>query len=70
MRNEKTSGWQRWLFAGLVIAFLWVLARRFAEIQQLIGTLIRGDWPWIVTAITLEVAYYVTFAALFKSALT
>ncbi|MCA9974691.1 MAG: flippase-like domain-containing protein, partial [Anaerolineales bacterium] len=61
-------GWQRWLFAGLVIAFLWVLARRFAEIQQLIGTLIQGDWPWIVTAITLEVAYYVAFAALFKSA--
>lgn len=68
MTNEKRLGWQRWLFAGLVIAFLWVLAQRFAEIQQLLGTLVQGDWPWVITAIVLEIIYYVIFAALFKTA--
>ncbi len=68
MKAIKSISWQRWLFAGLVLAFLWVLVQRFAEIQQLVGTLATGHWPWILTAIGLELAYYVAFAALFKSA--
>lgn len=68
MKPQTSIPWQRWLFAGLVLAFLWVLVQRFAEIQQLMGTLATGYWPWVLTAIGLELAYYVAFAALFKNA--
>ncbi|MCA9920851.1 MAG: lysylphosphatidylglycerol synthetase family protein [Anaerolineales bacterium] len=68
MNQRRRIGWQRWLFAALIIGFLWILAKRFADIQQLVGTLIQGDWLWITAAIILEIGYYLAFAALFKSA--
>lgn len=68
MTPKRRSSWQRWLFAALVVGFLWVLAKRFADIQQLIGTLTRGDWRWISVAIGLEIVYYLVFAAMFQKA--
>ncbi len=68
MTRPRRIGWQRWLLAALVIGFLWVLAKRFADIQQLVGTLIQGDWLWVTAAIFLETIYYLVFAALFQSA--
>ncbi|MCA9973716.1 MAG: lysylphosphatidylglycerol synthetase family protein, partial [Anaerolineales bacterium] len=67
-RADKSANWQRWLFAGLIVAFLWVIATRFAEIQRLAGTLSAGNWFWMAAAIALELAYHVGFAALFKRA--
>ncbi|MCB8944566.1 MAG: lysylphosphatidylglycerol synthetase family protein [Ardenticatenaceae bacterium] len=64
------SNWQRWLFAGLAVAFLWVLAQRFADIQQLAGILIQGKPLWIATAVSLEILYYIVLATLFQSAFT
>lgn len=68
MIRPKRIGWRRWLLAALLIGFLWVLAQRFADIQQLIGTLVRGNWLWISAAVVLEIGYYLAFAALFQSA--
>ena len=66
--GTRKSGWQRWLFTGLVIAFLWLLAQRFADIQRLVGTLAQGSRWWIAAALVLEMAYYISLAALFQSA--
>jgi len=64
----KASSIQRWLFAILVIGFLWVLISRFAEIRQLLGTLVEGQLSWIALAAGLQTAYYVVYATLFWSA--
>ncbi len=67
-KGKRKFGWQRWLFTGLIVAFLWLLAQRFADIQKLVGTLAQGSWWWIAAALVLEIVYYISFAALFKSA--
>jgi len=64
----KSSSVQRWLFAILVVGFLWVLISRFAEIRQLLGTLVQGQLSWIALAAGLQTAYYVVYATLFWSA--
>lgn len=66
--SKRKSGWRRWLFTALVVAFLWLLAQRFADIQKLIGTLAEGNRWWIAAALALEIVYYVGLAALFRSA--
>ena len=64
----KSSSIQRWLFAILVIGFLYVLISRFAEIRQLLGTLVQGQWGWIALAAGLQMGYYVVYATLFWAA--
>jgi phosphatidylglycerol lysyltransferase len=65
---NKSSSIQRWLFALLVAGFLWVLFNRIAEIRQLLGTLIQGQWAWIALAAGLQVCFYLIYAALFQAA--
>jgi phosphatidylglycerol lysyltransferase len=65
---NKSLSIQRWLFALLVAGFLWVLINRFAEIRQLLGTLIQGQWAWIALAAGLQVSYYLIYAALVQAA--
>lgn len=64
----KSSSIQRWLLAILVAGFLWVLISRFAEIRQLLGTLVQGQLSWIALAAGLQLAYYVVYATLFWAA--
>ena len=67
-RLPKSFSIQRWLFALLVAGFLWVLINRIAEIRQLLGTLIQGQWTWVALAAGLQVSYYLIYAVLFQSA--
>ena len=58
----------RWLFWLLIIAFVWVVVSRFAEIQTLVKTLETGQWQWVLAAALLQVLYYITYTALYQAA--
>jgi uncharacterized protein (TIRG00374 family) len=59
---------RRWLFWLLIVAFIWIIVTRFAEIEGLAKTLAQGQWEWILAAAGLQVGYYVMTAATFQSA--
>ncbi|MCA9986315.1 MAG: flippase-like domain-containing protein, partial [Anaerolineales bacterium] len=58
---------RRLLFLGLVVAFVWVVHSRFDEIRDLTATLLAGRWPWILSAILLQIVYWVSYALLFRA---
>lgn len=58
-------GWLLWL---LVIAFIWIVVTRFAEIRGLIGTLAGGHWQLVLIAALLQIAYYVAYAWSYQAA--
>jgi uncharacterized membrane protein YbhN (UPF0104 family) len=51
----------------LIALFLWLVASRYSEIQQLATTLASGRWQWIIVAIMLTVILYVVRAALYQA---
>jgi uncharacterized protein (TIRG00374 family) len=59
---------RRWLFWLLVIAFVWLVWSRYAEIQILTHTLLRGQLHWILAAVVLQIVRYLIFAAMFQHA--
>lgn len=60
--------WRRILFWTLVLAFLWVLVGRLAQVEKLAQVLRQGRWPWIVAAGGLQLLYYLGYTAIFQSA--
>ena len=66
--RKMSNTLKRWLIWLLVIAFLWLVGSRIAEIENLADTLSKGQWQWIWAAILLQVFYYVDLAALYRSA--
>lgn len=56
--------WPLWLALG---GLLFLFTTRFVELRQLGATLAEGHWPWLLAAALLQVAYYVTYAALYKA---
>ncbi|MGE5123681.1 MAG: flippase-like domain-containing protein [Acidobacteriaceae bacterium] len=59
---------RRWIFWGLVILFVWVVISRMSEIRKLAETLLGGQWQWVAMAAVLQLAYYITYTALYQSA--
>ena len=59
---------RRWLLWLLIIAFLWVVVSRFAEIEKLAETLAQGQWQWVLVASLLQVVYYIIYAAVYQAA--
>ncbi len=57
----------RWLFWFLIIAFLWFVISRLAEIQKLLSTLRQGVWEWVLVAAALQVLYYLVYSGLYQS---
>jgi uncharacterized membrane protein YbhN (UPF0104 family) len=58
----------KWIFWILIAAFLWLMVSRQTEIQSVTGPLISGQPEWVLAAALLQVLYYTSFAAMFKSA--
>ena len=56
---------RRWLLWLLVLAFVWALITRFTQLEHLIDTLRRGQWPWVVAAAVLQALFYSTAAVLY-----
>jgi uncharacterized protein (TIRG00374 family) len=59
---------KRWLIWLLIIAFIWIVVSRFAEIEKLVETLVTGQWQWVLAAALLQVFYYIIFTGLYQSA--
>jgi phosphatidylglycerol lysyltransferase len=59
---------RKWIFWILIIAFIWVVWSRFAEIKNLTDTLARGQLQWILIAALLQGLHFVAHAGIYKSA--
>lgn len=59
---------RRLLFWLLILAFVWVVLTRSAEIRSLAETLARGRWEWILAAAVLQVAYYAALTWSYQAA--
>lgn len=59
---------RRWFLVVMTAAFVWVVLAHFDEMQTLLVTLQQGQWPWIWTALLIQVGYFVVYAASFHSA--
>ena len=59
---------RRWLFWLLVIAFLVFVVSRLTELGDLIDTLSRGRWEWVLAAALAQVAYHVVYTGIYWSA--
>lgn len=59
---------RRLILYSLAIAFVWLVISRFNEIQNLGRTLAQGQLQWVVVAILLQMAYFITFAASYQAA--
>ncbi len=57
---------RRWLLWLPSLAFLSLLAVRFAEIRQVTETLLQGQWQWVLIAVLTQVAYYSLYAVLYQ----
>jgi glycosyltransferase 2 family protein len=60
---------RRWLYYILIFAFLGLVISRFTEAEKLVRTLARGRPEWVVAALLFQGVYYVTFTAVYQSAL-
>jgi phosphatidylglycerol lysyltransferase len=59
---------RRWIFWLLIIAFIWIVWSRFAEIKNLTDTLARGQIQWVLVAVFLQAVHFVAHAGIYKSA--
>jgi phosphatidylglycerol lysyltransferase len=59
---------RKWIPRLLIIAFLWIVVARLAEIKKLGGILAGGRWQWIGAALLLQFIYYALYTGLYKSA--
>jgi len=59
---------RRWLFWLLVIAFLVFVVSRLTEIGDLLDTLRRGQWEWVLAAVFAQMIYHVVYTGIFRSA--
>ena len=57
---------RRWLLLILAASFVWLVATRVNEVESLAETLARGKWQWILVALLLQVAYFVTQARVYQ----
>lgn len=58
----------RWVIWFLVIAFLWLVISRLAEIETLISVIRQAKWEWVLVAACLQGLYYVVYSGLCQSA--
>lgn len=59
---------RNWILRLLVVAGLWFVIARLAEIETLAGILAHGRWEWIAIALLLQAGYFALYAGLYKSA--
>lgn len=68
-QNDKAHARQQWLFAILVIAFLWVVYTHLAEIRKLAQVLQQGKLVWVFVAAVLQAGYFVAYSFIYHYAL-
>jgi uncharacterized protein (TIRG00374 family) len=58
----------RWIFWLLIIAFIWFIVTKQTEIKKLVHVFSQGKWEWILTALLVQILYYVFYALMLRSA--
>lgn len=59
---------RRWIFALLVVAFIWIVVSRYSQIDQLRRTLQNGRWEWVALATLAECLFFVVYSASYHAA--
>ncbi len=57
---------RRWLLLILAASFVWLVATRANEMENLADTLAGGIWQWILVALLLQIGYFVTQARIYQ----
>ena len=57
---------RRWLLLLLAASFVWLVVTRANEVENLVETLGRGVWQWVVVAALLQVVYFFTQTRVFQ----
>lgn len=58
---------RRMFFGVLIIAFIWIVISRYADVRKLFGVLSQGQIGWIIAAIASQFVYYLFFTILYHS---
>ena len=66
--GENWLPMRKWILRFLIIAFLWMVIARLAEIEKLAAILVSGQWQWMAVALLLQIAYYALYSGLYSSA--
>ena len=66
MRVERHPA-RRWLLWLLLVAFVWLVVSRYAEIERLALTFRQGRWQWVGIAVLLQVIFYLLHALLYQN---
>jgi len=59
---------RRLIYSILIVAFVWVIFSRSAEISLLAETLTEGNWDWVFAATGVEILYLFFFAFAYQAA--
>ncbi len=59
---------RRLIYSILIVAFVWVIFSRSAEISLLAETLTDGNWDWVFAATGVEILYLFFFAFAYQAA--
>ena len=67
MSNARTgvSG-RRLLLLLLLVGFVALVTSRFTDLQDLVGTLSRGQWQWVLASLALHIIYFGFYALLYQ----
>lgn len=57
-----------WLLWLLTIVFAWFLITHLQELEQLGRTVAGGHWQWLLTALGLQILYYIAYTGVYKFA--
>jgi hypothetical protein len=50
-----------------LVAFIWLVVSRYAEIERLALTVRQGQWQWVGVAVLLQVVFYLLHAMLYQN---
>jgi uncharacterized protein (TIRG00374 family) len=67
MKNASNLlSWRRIILLALLFGFTLLIVTRFTSMQNLVSTLIDGEWTWIVAAVIIHLFYFFLDAVLHK----
>jgi len=57
-----------WLFAFMILGFIWVVSTQFNQVEALVKTLTQGRLEWVLAAPLIQLIYFIFFSATFQFA--
>lgn len=58
----------RWLLGLVAVTIVWLLIRRFTELENVARTLERGRWGWLLAAAACQALYFLLYALDYRQA--